>query len=401
MDISLVFAALVVGGYFAGRVARVLGLPGVLGMTLFGIALSVFMKPLVPPVFFLLLPFLKSLALVIILLRAGLGLSRKQLKTVGGPALRMSVIPCVLEAIGVTVLLTFLAGWWWIDAAMAGFVLAAVSPAVVVPSMLEFKEAGLGKAREVPTLVLAGASLDNVVAIALFSLFFDLAKSAGSASGDLGAKILAGLGFIPLSLIGGIIPGVILGLALVWFYHRYHGKIRATEKVLIFLGGALLLVQVGTWTHTAALLGVMTLGFILVERLPQVATELAQKLSKIWVAAEIILFTSLGLTMDLNTAASAGLVGIGIIAGGLLFRSAGVWLALLRTTLNRRERLFCMVSYLPKASVQAAIGGVALAAGLARGQEILVLAVLAIVLTTPLGVLAIRHFGPRWLEKGE
>ncbi|MDC7231882.1 MAG: cation:proton antiporter [Spirochaetales bacterium] len=394
MSLNLLIVLTLIGGWIFSRIFKKIGLPNVLGMIIWGILLGIFSGGNTPSSLNELSPFLKSMALIVILLRAGLGISPSTLKRVGRTALLMSFLPCILEGAALMVLLRFILGFSWTVAGTCSFILAAVSPAVVVPSMLNFQESGLGQDKEVPTLVLAGASLDDVFAITLFSIFLGLSTGADV---QVGRAVLN----IPFSILGGILPGIAVGFALTWYFRKYHERVRATEKILLLLGLSILLVDIGESVHTAALLGVMTTGFILLERVEHVAHELAAKLKKIWIFAEIILFVLIGLSVDLQVAWNAGLTGILIISGGLLFRSAGVWLATLGSGLNQKERLFCIIAYLPKATVQAAMGSVPLAAGVAEGELILALAVLAILFTAPLGLLGIRFFGPRLLTQPE
>jgi NhaP-type Na+/H+ or K+/H+ antiporter len=302
----------------------------------------------------------------------------------------MSFVPGVLEGLALTPMVWWVFGFEWPVAAMTAFMIAAVSPAVVVPSMLHLKDHGYGKRNEVPTIVLAGASVDDVFAIAIFTIFLQIA-TAGSVS--VGQVALA----IPLAFALGIGPGLVVGFLLVRFFRRHYESIRATEKALILIMIAIVLVQVGEWMHSAALLGVMTVGFILLEYEERVAHELAAKLGKVWVVAEIILFVLIGVSVDPAVAWQAGLRGAAVIAVGLTARSIGVLLATARSRLSMRERAFCVIAYIPKATVQAALGGVALSRGLPAGEEILALAVLAIVLTAPLGLLGINLLGPRLL----
>ncbi|MBN2510543.1 MAG: cation:proton antiporter [Spirochaetales bacterium] len=389
---------ILVGGWLAGRLFTRVGLPGVLGMTLLGIALSFVPDALVPPVLTGMSPFLKSLALIIILLRAGLGINRKTLAKVGKTSLFMSFVPCLFEAGALTLLLHFFVGFSYVQGAVLGFLLAAVSPAVVVPSMLVLKDRGIGQEKDVPTLILAGASLDDVFAITLMMLFADMA--AGHGAGSVGMSLLK----IPYSLLLGILPGIIVGTVFVVLFRRFHTRIRATEKALLILGSGVMLVQVGDWIHTATLLGVMTMGFILLEWAEPVAHELASKMSKAWVFAEIVLFVFIGMSVDVHLAlglgghTGAGWVGLLVISGGLAARSLGVLSATIGSGLNMKERLFCVFSYLPKATVQAAMGSVPLAMGIPGGDLMLAYAVLSIVVTAPLGLVLIRAFGPRLLS---
>jgi len=391
LSINVLVVLILIGGWLWGKVFTRLGLPSVLGMTLWGIALSVWGGSGFPSVIWEIAPFLKSLALIIILLRAGLGISKKTLSKVGGQALMMAFVPCLLEGTSLMLLFHYFMRFPWASAGMTGFLIAAVSPAVVVPSMLDLKERGFGKKNDVPTMILAGASLDDVLAITLFSIFLGLGQGE---SVSMVKTILT----LPLSLIGGIIPGVIVGLFLAWYFEKRHKAIRATEKTLLMIGISVLLLQVGDWIHTAALLGIMTSGFILLEKCEPAARELAQKFNKAWVFAEIILFVLIGMSVDVSVALSAGGKGLIIIAIGLVFRSIGVLTALAFSGLSFKEKLFSTVAYLPKATVQAAMGSVPLAAGIAEGEMILAYAVLAIIFTAPLGLIGIRFLGPRLLD---
>jgi NhaP-type Na+/H+ or K+/H+ antiporter len=392
MSLQLLIVLLLIGGWLASKVAKFLKLPAVLGMTLWGILLA-FLVQEGESVDILnqISPFLKSMALVIILLRAGLGINRETLKKVGRTSIFMAFLPAVFEIIALTPLLILVFSFTFETALLTAVLLAAVSPAVVVPSMLELKDRGLGKNREVPTLVLAGASLDDVFAITLFVALLDAASG-----GDTG---LQGLFLhLPLSLVLGIVPGLIVGFILIKLFSRYHSIIRATEKVLLVLGLGLMMLEVGDLFQTAALLGIMTLGFLLLENIPHVARELSAKLGKGWVFAEIILFVLIGMAVDPEIAISAGLKGLVVILLGLVSRSLGVFVATISSGLSTKERIFCMISYLPKATVQAAFGSVPLAAGVAGGEMILALAVLAILITAPLGLLGINIFGPKLLD---
>jgi NhaP-type Na+/H+ or K+/H+ antiporter len=391
VTLNVLIVLVLIGGWLAGKFFSRIGLPSVLGMIFWGIAIGLFGENAIPSSLNEISPFLKSLALIIILLRAGLGIRRNTMEKVGKVALMMAFLPCLFEGGALTFLFHSILDFSWFTAGVTAFLLAAVSPAVVVPSMLDMKDRGLGQERDVPTIILAGASLDDVFAITLFSIFLGL---AGGESVHPGLALLQ----IPLSILGGILPGIGAGLFLTWFFRRHHEKIRATEKSLLLLGTAILLVDIGNWIHTAALLGVMTTGFILLERAESVAHELAVKLNKAWVFAEIILFVLIGISVDVRIAVKAGLIGLLIIAVGLVFRSIGVWLATMGSPLNKKERLFCVIAYLPKATVQAAMGSVPLAAGLAEGELILALAVLSIVFTAPIGLIGIRKLGPMLLD---
>ncbi len=392
MTLNIAILLILGGGWFAGKLFTKLKLPSVLGMTLLGVFISIFLKDDIPSVLWEIAPFLKSLALIVILLRAGLGIKKSVLQKVGRAALLMAFIPCLFEGISLTVLFYYLTPFDLLTSALTATLLSAVSPAVVVPSMLNLKEAGYGQKREVPTLVLAGASLDDVFAITLFTLFIGV--STGENSG-LGLTLLS----IPISIIGGILSGLVIGYFLSIYFKKYHDRLKGTEKALVLLTISLFLFQVGEWLHIAALLGVMTAGFVVLEKAEHAAHETARQLNGAWVFAEIILFVIIGSSVDVDVAMQAGISGILIILGGLVFRSIGVIIATIGSGLNMKERVFCIISYLPKATVQAALGAVALEKGLPYGKEILAYAVMAIIITAPLGLLGINMFGPKLLNK--
>ncbi len=391
LSFSVTLAVVLSGGWLAGKLFSRLGLPAILGMVVFGVVCAVFLKPVASPVLWELNPFLKSFALIVILLRAGLGISRVTLKKVGLTAFLMSWVPCVIEGGSLTVLFHYVFGFGWAVSGLTAFMLAAVSPAVVVPSMLDLKARRRGEKNDVPTIIMAGASIDDVFAITLFSVFLALATGGQT-------NVLAAALSVPVSIVLGIVAGIAVGLALSFFFKRHYARIRATEKALILLVCGTLLVEVGDSLHFAALLGIMTAGFVMLERHERVAHELSAKLSKIWVFAEIVLFVMIGFSLDPAVAVGAGAKGLLVVACGLAFRSIGVFIATASSPLTFSERLFCAIAYLPKATVQAALGGVALSRGVPEGDVILAIAVVAILFTAPLGLLGIRFFGNRLLE---
>ncbi|NLW31199.1 MAG: peptidase [Fibrobacter sp.] len=391
MPFNLTVVLVLLGGWFFGKLFMKIGLPSVLGMLVCGIFIGTFFKGQIPPILFQLEPFLKSFALIVILLRAGLGINRSTLQKAGITAGLMAFIPCIIEGLALTVLFHLYFEFDWIISGLTAFMLSAVSPAVIVPSMLQLKHKGYGRENEVPTVVLAGASVDDVFAISIYTVFLQMAVSTAP---KIGKVILE----IPFSLFSGIVFGTIIGFTLVWFFKKNFTNIRATEKVLFLLMISVVLVQVGNWTHSASLLGVMTIGFILLEREEKIAHELSQKLSKVWIFAEIILFVLIGISVDPVIAWNAGLCGIAVISIGLLFRALGVFIATIWSDFSMKERFFCMVAYIPKATVQAALGGVALANGIAEGEMILAIAVLAILFTAPLGLVGIKYTGKRLLS---
>ena len=408
MTFNLFLIVFFIGGWAASRLTQRLRLPGVLGMLFFGIALGTVAGGRTPPLMHDLEPFLKSTALIVILLRAGLGIRRATLEKVGPTAALMAFIPCVLEVVAAAWMYRLMFGFDWTVALTGAAILGAVSPAVVVPSMIDLKNRGFGSDREVPTIILAGASVDDVVAITLFTAFLSMAvggaaaagaspetaRAVSSASMPLGRAAFG----IALAFAGGAVLVIGIGLATSAFFARYHAHIRATEKTLLLLMVALLAVEVGNAFHIAALLTVMVVGFVLLERSEHVAHQLALKLGKVWVIAEIVLFVLIGMAVDPRVAVTAGARGLAVLGVGLVARSIGVLIAVsINRHLTAGERLFCVLAYLPKATVQAALGSVPLAAGVAGGAEILAVSVLAIVVTAPLGLALIRGLGPRLL----
>ncbi|MDG5816187.1 cation:proton antiporter [Chitinispirillales bacterium ANBcel5] len=391
MPFNILVVLILMGGWLVGKSFSKAGLPSVLGMVVWGLVIGFLWSDYLPPQLSAIEPFLKSMALIIILLRAGLGIKKSTLKKTGVTALLMAFIPCIVEGTVLTVLIHYFFGFQWPIAGLTAFMLAAVSPAVVVPSMLDLKDKGYGKKNDVPTIVLAGASIDDVFAITVFTVFL---QSLTANQVNLTRFLLS----VPFALVTGIISGIVIGFTLVWLFRRKGADIRATEKTLILLMIAVMLVQIGDWLHMASLLGVMTIGFILLEKQEKIAHELSFKLSKMWVFAEIVLFVLIGISVDPLVALDAGSKGLLIIFLGVLFRAASVLFATSWSELTFKERLFCAIAYTPKATVQAALGGVALSMGIEHGETILALAVLSIMITAPLGLIGIRHFGKHLLS---
>lgn len=393
-NILLSLAIIIIFGLIFSRLFLKIGLPGLLGMIVVGVLIGPYYLNLIDPRFLGISSDLRVMALIIILLRAGLSLHRDALRKVGNSALKMSFVPCLFEGLAILVISHFLLGLPWIVAGMLGFIIAAVSPAVVVPSMLSFIERGMGTVKNIPTLLMAGASADNVVAITIFSAFLGFYTNS---SLNIGIAILG----IPVSLLIGMIMGFLLGLFILRIFKHY--CVGSSEKILIILASAILLKELGDYLQNyipvAALLGIMVLGFVIVDRNPNLGFELSSKFSKIWILAEIILFVLVGAEVNINLVISAGVAGIIIICMGLIARSLGVYLSLKGTELNMDEKLFSMVANTPKATVQAAIGAVPLAAGVASGDIILAISVLAIILTAPLGSLGIKVMGDKILTR--
>lgn len=370
-----------------------LKLPGLLGMLIVGVMIGPYGMDLLHLDLINISADLRKIALVIILIRAGLGLNQKDLKRVGATALKMSCIPGLMEGFFIAFASVKFLDFTFIQGGILGFIIAAVSPAVVVPSMLKLMENNLGMKKGIPTLILAGASIDDVVAITIFSGFLGL---YGGSNINIGMKLLN----IPVSILLGIIIGVILGIILIKFFQRYH--IRDTKKVLIIIGLSILFTELENILKTkieiASLLGVMTMGFIIVEKIPHVGKRLGAKFNKIWVFAEILLFVLVGAEVNVGVAIKAGKIGLFIILIGLVGRSIGVMISTLGTDLNWKERLFCVISYIPKATIQAAMGSVPLSLGVESGELILAIAVLSIVITAPLGAIGINLTAERLLD---
>jgi NhaP-type Na+/H+ or K+/H+ antiporter len=391
-NIAFSLALIIVLGLIFGRLFTKIGLPGLLGMLILGVAIGPYFLNWIDPTFLGMSGDLRIIALIIILLRAGLGLHRDAIRKVGSAAVKMSFIPCIIEGITITFLASYILGLSILEAGMLGFIIAAVSPAVIVPQMLSFIERGKGAIRGVPSLIMAGASADDVFAITIFSVFLGvyLGKSLNLAWTLIG---------IPVSIVLGILLGFILAIGLLKIFKKF--DMGSSEKILFILAGAIILKELGDYLQSyipvAALLGVMVLGFVIVDRNPNLGLELSGTFSKIWILAEIILFVSVGAQVNINLAISAGFAGLIIIAGGLIARSVGVYISLLGTELTKSEKIFSMVAYTPKATVQAAMGAVPLAAGVVSGDIILAVSVLAIIFTAPLGALGVRVVGERLL----
>lgn len=365
-------------------IAARLHLPGLLGMLFTGILLGPCVLNLLDGSLLGISADLRQIALIIILTRAGLSLNLEDLKKVGRPAVLMCFVPACFEIVGMVLLAPRLLGVSVLEAAVLGSVVAAVSPAVIVPKMLKLMETGWGAGHSIPQLILAGASVDDVFVIVLFTAFTGLAQG-----GTISAATFVQ---IPVSILTGILGGALVGLVFSAFYRRFH--VRDSVKVVVLMSISFLLVALEKALPDAipfsGLLAVMSCGLAVNRRRPEVAKRLSVKYSKLWVAAEVLLFVLVGATVDLHYAAAAGPAAVAAIFCALLFRMAGVLVCLLRTELPWRERLFCMLAYTPKATVQAAIGSVPLSMGLACGQIVLTVAVLAILITAPLGAFAIE-----------
>ena len=377
-------------GMLVNKVFTRLKLPGLLGMIIAGILVGPYGLGLLDDSLLRNATDIRMLALVVILLRAGLGLEKEMLKRVGWAAIKMSAIPCLMEGFAVMWISHRLLGLPWVEAGILGFVLAAVSPAVVVPSMLALKEQRLGEEKGVPVIILAGASVDDVFAITLFTTFLSMAMQAGQ-------PLLGQVAQIPLRIVGGILLGALLG----WLLHKLDERVHMSDmgRLGLVIIAALAALLLGEELHLAGLLGVMTLGFVLLEKANGLAAKVDGPLNKIWFFAQIFLFVLIGAETNVAVAWQAGLAGLAIIAVGLSARSLGVMIALQGSALNAKEKLFCAIAYMPKATVQAAIGGIPLAMGIPSGMVILAIAVLAVMITASLGSWGIKVGAPHLLEQ--
>ena len=380
-------------GLSLGYIFNKLRLPALLGMLFTGIILGPYALNLLDPSILSISADLRQLALVIILTRAGLALDLDDLKKVGRPALLMCFVPACFEIAGMVLLAPSLLGISVLEAALMGTVIAAVSPAVIVPKMLFLMENKIGTKKSIPQLIMAGASVDDVFVIVLFTAFTGL-LSGGEVSS---ASFLQ----IPIAIVTGLAAGILLGLVLSIYFKRFH--MRDSVKVLILLSISFLLVAMekllkGT-LPVSGLLAVMGMSATLLKTYGLLAKRLSAKFNKLWVGAEILLFVLVGATVDIKYAVAAGFAAVLLIFGVMIFRLAGVYVSLLKTPLTKKERVFCMIAYMPKATVQAAIGSIPLALGLSCGKIVLTVAVLAILITAPLGAFGVDISYKKLLEQ--
>ncbi len=360
-------------------------LPGLLGMLILGITIGPYGFNLIHGDLLNISSDLRKIALIVILLRAGMGIKISDLKKIGKPAIKMSCIPGILEGFFIAFISTKLLGFTFIQGGILGFIIAAVSPAVVVPQMINLIDNKIGTNKSIPTLILAGASIDDVFAITILTSFLALYSGKDV---NIASQLLQ----IPLSIILGIGLGLILGFIIIYLFKKC--SINDVKKILIMLAISILLTTLETIFKDklliASLLGVMTIGFVLTEKLPNVATPLSQGLNKLWIFAEILLFVLVGAQVNISVAFTSGAIGIIIIFIGLVGRSIGVIISLIGTNLNVKERIFCVISYIPKATVQAAMGALPLSLGVVSGDLILAISVLSILVTAPLGAIGIK-----------
>lgn len=394
---SLAFIFLV--GLAMAAACQKLKLPRIIGMLVTGIILGPYALNLLDPSILSVSADLRQMALIIILLKAGLSLNLADLKKVGRPAIMMSCIPASLEILGYFLFAPYILGITKIEAAVMGAVMGAVSPAVVIPRMVQLMESKYGTDKSIPQLIMAGASCDDIFVIVLFSTFSSMAQGGRASAADFIN--------IPISIILGISLGAAAGYILsIFFEAAYAHKqyIRNSVKAIIILGVSFLLMAIETWldgiVSISGLLAIVSMACVIkIKSIPFVSMRLSEKFGKLWLAAEIILFVLVGAAVDIRYTLTAGIPAVLMICIALFFRSLGVCACLLGTPIAWRERLFCTIAYLPKATVQAAIGSVPLAMGLPCGQIVLSVAVLGILITAPLGALGIDLTFKRLLKK--
>lgn len=382
-SLALIFLA----GLSLAAICQRIKLPRIIGMLMTGIILGPFVLNLLDPSILGISSDLRQMALVIILIKAGLSLNISDLKKVGRPAILMSFLPAVFEILAFVFLAPTILKVTRIEALIIGAVLGAVSPAVVVPRMVQLMEEKYGTNKSIPQMILAGASLDDVFVIVLFTTFIGMTQGESASVMDFIN--------IPVSIISGILIGAAAGFFLAWFFetnYSHKNLVRNSMKVIIVLGTSFLLLAVEEWLENilpvSGLLAIMSMAMVLAMRsVPEVTKRLQEKYGKLWIAAEVILFVLVGAAVDIRYTLKAGAGAVLMIFIGLICRSIGTWLCMVGTNLNKKEKLYCVIAYLPKATVQAAIGSVPLSLGLSCGNIVLSVAVLSILITAPLGAI--------------
>ena len=382
-SLSIIFLV----GLSMAFICRKIKLPRIIGMLITGIALGPFVLDLLDPKILGISSELRQTALIIILIKAGLSLNISDLKKVGRPAVLMSFLPALFEIGAFVLLAPRLLHITVLDSAIMGAVLGAVSPAVVVPRMVQLMDENCGTDKQIPQLILAGASLDDVFVIVLFSTFISMAQGGS-------AKIIDFVN-IPISIILGILLGATFGSVLASLFelaHKRGNSMRQSIKTIILLGAAFLLMAIETWLEgtvsISGLLAVMSMACVIQLRCrKEVSDDLSAKYGRLWLAGEVILFVLVGAAVDIRYTLQAGAMAVLVIFIALIFRSVGVLVCLIGTKLNRKEKLYCIIAYLPKATVQAAIGSVPFSLGLPCGNIVLSVAVLSILITAPLGAI--------------
>lgn len=396
-SLSLIFLV----GLAMGAICQKLKLPRIIGMLATGIVLGPYVLDLLDPSILSISSDLRKMALIIILLKAGLSLNLEDLKKVGRPAIMMSFVPASFEIVGYLLFAPAILGITRVEAAVMGSVLAAVSPAVVVPRMVQLMETKYGTEKAIPQMIMAGASCDDIFVVVLFTTFLSMAQG-----GSADIKAFAN---IPVSIILGIILGAIVGYLLYLFFETAYAKkhyVRNSMKVIIVLGFSFLLIAIEGWLEgkiaVSGLLAVVSMACVLKMKCTAfVSKRLSEKFGKLWPAAEVILFVLVGAAVDIRYTLEAGLAAVAMIFVALIFRSFGVLLCTVKTNLSAKERAFCVIAYLPKATVQAAIGSVPFAAGLPCGKIVLSVAVMAIIITAPLGAFGMDLTYKKFLTREE
>ena len=394
-SLSLIFLV----GLAMGAICQKLKMPRIIGMLVTGILVGPYVLDFLDPSILSISSELRKLALIIILLKAGLSLDLKDLKKAGRPAILMSFVPATCEIAGYILFAPLLLEINRIEAAVMGAVLGAVSPAVVIPRMVMLMEEKYGTKKAIPQMIMAGASCDDIFVIVLFTTFLSMAQG--------GSADIVDFVNIPVSIVLGILLGAVTGYGLYLFFETSYAHkhcVRNSTKVIIVLGFSMLLVSVEGWLEgkvsVSGLLAVVSMACVIkIKSTAFVSKRLSEKFGKLWIAAEVVLFVLVGAAVDIRYTLSAGIAAVFMIFIALIFRTAGVLICTIKTKINMKERIFCVIAYLPKATVQAAIGSVPLAAGLACGKIILSVAVLAIIITAPLGALGIDNTYKKLLEK--
>ena len=396
-SLSLIFLV----GLAMGAICQKLKLPRIIGMLATGIVLGPYVLDMLDPSILSISSDLRKMALIIILLKAGISLNLEDLKKVGRPAIMMSFVPASFEIVGYLLFAPAILGITRVEAAVMGSVLAAVSPAVVVPRMVQLMETKYGTEKAIPQMIMAGASCDDIFVIVLFTTFLSMAQG-----GSADIKAFAN---IPVSIILGIILGAIVGYLLYLFFETAYAKkhyVRNSMKVIIVLGFSFLLIAIEGWLEgkiaVSGLLAVVSMACVLKMKCTAfVSKRLSEKFGKLWLAAEVILFVLVGAAVDIRYTLEAGRAAVAMIFVALIFRSFGVLLCTVKTNLSAKERAFCVIAYLPKATVQAAIGSVPFAAGLPCGKIVLSVAVMAIIITAPLGAFGMDLTYKKFLTREE
>ena len=386
-------AVILLLGLFIGWIFSKLKLPSLLGMILVGIVLGPHALNMIDESILGISADLRQIALVIILTRAGLSLDITELKKVGRPAVLMCFVPACIEILGTVIFAPLLLNVTILEAAIIGSVIAAVSPAVIVPRMIKLMEEGYGVKKSIPQLILAGASVDDVFVIVIFTALTSLAK--------VGTISIGSFIGIPVSIVLGILLGGLVGYIFTVFFKKYH--MRDSVKLLIMISISFLLLELQNRLEgilpISGLLAIMSMGIMIKQKYDVLAKRLSVKYNKLWIAAEIFLFVLVGATVDMKYVLSAGVGAVLLIICALTFRMAGVALSLVKTDLVKKERLFCMLAYTPKATVQAAIGAIPLSMGLECGNIVLTVAVLAILITAPFGAICVDRLYKKLLER--